>query len=603
MRIALTLLLCAGLSTVALAQKHNHSEDDLTYEHPVMQHKAVQWFGNFHIDGDPATQLRTHIFSELPHLLGSVLELDEAIESPAGKHYHFSQSIANQRVFGSEIVAHVDLNNKVRLITANTYSTSLTNGSPIVENGPYLYGEEFLRSPSTGVWFYDGSRLQPYVRQVLNDGLNFEEFVANASGQVIWERDLNLHVDTTISVRVYNPDPLTKARSTYKDPFKDEQDHNTAVLDTLMETKEVLATYDNGIFRLENNWIRIDDFDAPNTAVITSTSPQFHFSRSLGAFEQVNAYYHITKFQFYLQDLGFNLVNYQLVVDANAYSGADNSAFNRGTSPPSIRFGDGGVDDAEDADVVLHEYGHAISHSASPGSNSGTERGCIDEAFGDYIAASVSRSINPYGFFRVFSWDGHNEYWDGRWAWNVENKHYSNLAFTSIYKNTDIYTSALMEIWGKIGREATDRIVLQSAYSFSSNMTMPQAALAVVDADSILYDGAHIQPIWEAFATRGILPANTVSVDGYNRVNDEVKFYNTSGFAEGKDLIVSVSENNSYSYQLIHLNGQVAQQGTIPQGQSQWKLAGERLNSGPYILVITSTSGNTYTQKLIRVSN
>jgi hypothetical protein len=32
-----------------------------------------------------------------------------------------------------------------------------------------------------------------------------------------------------------------------------------------------------------------------------------------------------------------------------------------------LAFGEGGVDDAEDVDVVLHEYGHAIQHDTVPG--------------------------------------------------------------------------------------------------------------------------------------------------------------------------------------------------------------------------------------------
>src|SRR6185436_7290649 len=60
-----------------------------------------------------------------------------------------------------------------------------------------------------------------------------------------------------------------------------------------------------------------------------------------------------------------------------------------------LRFGKGGVDDAEDAEVILHEYGHAIHFSQSPTFYSSTEAGSIGEGFADYWAVTVSNIIAP----------------------------------------------------------------------------------------------------------------------------------------------------------------------------------------------------------------
>jgi hypothetical protein len=40
----------------------------------------------------------------------------------------------------------------------------------------------------------------------------------------------------------------------------------------------------------------------------------------------------------------------------------------------------GGVDDAEDADVILHEYGHAIQDNQVPGFGSSLEAGAMAKA-------------------------------------------------------------------------------------------------------------------------------------------------------------------------------------------------------------------------------
>ena len=62
-----------------------------------------------------------------------------------------------------------------------------------------------------------------------------------------------------------------------------------------------------------------------------------------------------------------------------------------------LRFGKGGVDDAEDAEVILHEYGHAMMDSMMVPFGYGTsvEAGSIGEGFGDYWAVTVSNVIAP----------------------------------------------------------------------------------------------------------------------------------------------------------------------------------------------------------------
>ena len=62
------------------------------------------------------------------------------------------------------------------------------------------------------------------------------------------------------------------------------------------------------------------------------------------------------------------------VVVADAFKD-DNSFFSPATR--KIKYGSGGVDDAEDADVILHEYGHAIQDDQVPAVR-GRQSGRID---------------------------------------------------------------------------------------------------------------------------------------------------------------------------------------------------------------------------------
>ena len=64
----------------------------------------------------------------------------------------------------------------------------------------------------------------------------------------------------------------------------------------------------------------------------------------------------------------------------------DNSDYSPVTK--ALRFGTGGVDDAEDAEIILHEYGHAIQDNQVPGFGASNECGAMGEGFGDYLAGS-----------------------------------------------------------------------------------------------------------------------------------------------------------------------------------------------------------------------
>jgi hypothetical protein len=346
------------------------------------------------------------------------------------------------------------------------------------------------------------------------------EMVLNTSVKVIYQNDLITYYappapqDSVVTLWVFEPDPLTSAQREYGIPYADQDDQSIGELNAERVPVQATVTFDNGTFSMRNSAMEIVDFSSPTTSAPGGSSNVFNYSRDEDGFEDCNALYHITQMRDHVHALGFtDLMDYAIHVDAHALSGADNSNFNQGHTPPRLSFGEGGVDDAEDADVLVHEYGHAIMHSAAPNTNTGTERRAMDEAIGDYFASSYSRNSSSFRWQDVFTWDGHNEYWAGRTT--VSADHYPEDLQQNIYTDADIWSATLMQIWGDIGRNATDAIMLQAAYSFSSGMTMPQAAIAFLQADTLLFDGAHFGPIHQRMYDRGLLPWN-VSVDQLN---------------------------------------------------------------------------------------
>src|SRR3954464_1140710 len=123
----------------------------------------------------------------------------------------------------------------------------------------------------------------------------------------------------------------------------------------------------------------------------------FIYTRDQDEFEQVMGYYWVTQAQRYIQSLGFGstlpAVNKRQQLLRIDQFGGDNSFYRDGTGKLTITLGKGGVDDAEDGEVIVHEYGHSVQDNQVPGFGTTPDSGAIGEAFGDYLAVTVSAAI------------------------------------------------------------------------------------------------------------------------------------------------------------------------------------------------------------------
>ena len=181
------------------------------------------------------------------------------------------------------------------------------------------------------------------------------------------------------------------------------------------------------------------------------------------------------------QTLGISLMPFQyaggMIFDPSGLSGADNSHYIGGTG--RIAFGEGGVDDAEDADVILHELGHGL-HDWATGGNLSQVNG-LSEGCGDYWAQSYSRSVAVWtpvqpAYQFVFSWDGHNPFWGGRTT-NYGALYPGGLV-GQIHTDGQIWATCLMKIYDAIGRNKTDRAFLQGLMLTNGTTNQQDAAIA-----------------------------------------------------------------------------------------------------------------------------
>jgi len=248
---------------------------------------------------------------------------------------------------------------------------------------------------------------------------------------------------------------------------------------------------------------------------VFSPANTFRYTRHQDGFEQVMAYYWVTEAQKYIHSLGFGesrrpIDDRPQAVRINQW-GQDNS-FATDQPKNELRFGKGGVDDAEDAEVVLHEYGHAIHFSQNFVFGS-EEAGAISEGFGDYwavtVADVVSKSLGvperePLPC--VADWDS-TSYTSSvpHCLRRVDtNLHYPADLSGEVHHDGQIWSRALWDIRQALGNVKADTIILQGSFDFPGT-AMPDLANRTVDAARHLYGNAAAKAVTGAFADRGIL--------------------------------------------------------------------------------------------------
>lgn len=411
------------------------------------------------------------------------------------------------------------------------------------------------RALYTRSFLLDDELIPGYAVDLYGDeGLHYHGFVADAS--IYYLEDQRRHVqtgqDSTCYAFIFLPDPLSTANVNYGGTFVDNNDGDHPSLNNERVLVSFKARYDSGTFRLESDDILIDDFSAPNVAPVTRNNTTFNFTRSQDAFEDVNAFYHLSTFKEYVNGLGFsNLPGYQIAVDVHALNNADQSYYS--PSERRIYMGEGGVDDAEDADVIIHEYAHSLIFGASSNGNRISERAAMEEAICDYFAVSYSLSLSPNQRDRVFNWDGHNSFWPGRMASST--KDYQTLTFNaSIYAHTDLMASCLLEIHDNTSREIADALVFEALFSLQNSTTYSQFAEMVIQADQNLNGGQHYQIIRDAFVRRNVLSAD-FSLQDWHNPQARVKLYNSFAFSQGKGPLRLSSERALKKGLIFDLSG------------------------------------------------
>ncbi|MCF6129106.1 T9SS type A sorting domain-containing protein [Flavobacterium sp. AS60] len=548
--------------------------------------------------------------SELKIKPTDTFRLSFVTKSLAGETLRFQQMMNDVPVYHSEIVVNFNPSNELAF-TSDSYDSTIENinTTPSISKeaalniskeslkitGDYTVDENILlvtkvndqtklvykvvTNPKTGgaswavlVDAQTGTVLSTYDEAMYHDK---KEVVSKGPNPTTTTSPLGFVSGTAM---VYLSDPLSYARVAYgATGYTDGNDANTTQL-AAARTSVTLPEIDltAGVYTLKSSYAEIQDFEAPTTGLFTQATSAFNFTRDNNAFEAVNVFYHLdTSMRYINETLGITCrpaLNAGVVrFDSSGLNGDDNSYYLPSTD--RLAFGEGCVDDAEDADVIWHELGHGIHDWLTNGNTSNL----IGEGNGDYWAQSYSRSLgqwlstdaaNQY----MFSWDGHNTCWSGR-STNYSGTYPGSLT-GSIHTDGQIWATALMQIWDVIGRTKTDKAFLQGLILTNSSTNQQNAAIAVRQAAiNMNYPCADIQVMTQKFTGKGyVLPTLGLTMAAIANQTVTADATNTYTLPSYATLANPITANCNA-------------------GLTQSPTTGTVLSPGTYTITMTATSG------------
>ena len=457
---------------------------------------------------------------DLLALNGIRLRRARIIESLGARHVISQQRMNQLPIHRAYVTVHMDRQNRIYLVKNRAVPRELLEPSDEFKIGSREARRIALRSITKKknaarvikvepMWFPLKSKLRPAYRvQVLflKPRADWLVFVDGETGLILRKYD-NLS-EASIPADVFDPNPVVTLRGTRK----------------LVHNGRVQPVPSQAYCRVKLRDLNSSGYlDGPrvNTSLtrrrVRLKGRSFIFSDKFNsenvAFEEVMAYYHINEAIRYVESLGYRgtrrIFTEPIPVDANGTQ-EDNAWYS--PHERSLTFGLGGIDEAEDAEIILHELGHAIQDAICPGFGQSNQAGAMGEGFGDYFAASYFADQKTRHFRTAFaSWDGivDDDLDPPRVRMMDEPLTYESFDHSDggeVHDNGQIWSATLWDIGNALTREIADPIILESHFQLDGFTTFARGARAIIDADRNLNSGRHIAQLREIFHWRGIGP-------------------------------------------------------------------------------------------------
>lgn len=447
----------------------------------------------------------------------SDLQVVRTTHSLLGTHTWYQQTLDGHPVVGGWYVVHRALDGTataedgriaadlVALPDAGDQQPEIGAGTAVSAVTARPSAPAYVEASSQGLWVLpaEGDRTAQLVYSVLtvNGHGSTRHYVDATSAQVLATDRISQHAAKPRrngQARVFDPNPVVQLQD---ESLKDQKDSNAAVPSSAYRAVTIRHLHQNTLI---GKWVEIINKDRP-----IRTDGDFRYSRANNRFEMVNAYYAVEKVQSYLQSLGFTDANAERQqVKTDAFP-VDNSFYEPGSD--RILFGEGGVDDAEDLEVVWHEYGHAVQDAQVPGFGSHEQAGAIGEGFGDYLAVTMSQGLSPdtatTPWACVMDWDA-TSYTSStpHCLRRVDGtKVFPDDMDGEVHDDGEIWSRALWDINQAVGRKQATTLIIEAQFSFTPGISFRVAAQTTVDTARALYGDTVAGEVQTAFVDRGIL--------------------------------------------------------------------------------------------------
>lgn len=463
-------------------------------------------------------QANTELFQLEPNLEG--LKTRQIIRSLGANHVILEQWHNDIRVHRGYVTVHADLSGRVYLAKNRAVPAPLlpevfderVTWRAALERArrslPKARGPATVHGVPEKVWYPKKEKLLPAWKFRLirrKPRQDWIVYVSAKTGHLIHRYD-NLSESRPAPALVFDPSPVTKLG-----------DH-----EELLKTKKTVRRPPEDAYREvslmgleEGGYLTGEHVSTkPTRHRIRRMDGKFMFRSHQRGFEEVMVYFHIDSSLRYLGRLGYKgkLAIFKDVVPVNVNGTREDNSF-YSPSEKMLTFGTGEIDDAEDAETILHELGHAIQDAICPDFGQSPEAAAMGEGFGDYWAASAFEGKKPDRYrTSVMTWDG--------LLLGLEsNLNPPSLRRLDSYKtfddfdekgdehdNGEIWSAVLWDVRKVLGHEAADRVIIESHFQQDGFTTFARGARAILDADRNLEAGRHVEALRAVLRRRNIGP-------------------------------------------------------------------------------------------------
>lgn len=463
-------------------------------------------------NGASETSARSFLKQNAPlfklNAVSSDLTLARSQDSLIGKHFVFQQHYRGVPVYGAQLGIHFNSAGEIVTIN-NTYEPQIELNSVVPrlsESDATLRSLNLLGALEASeanadlivMGLVDSSFSLAWRIVVPTLSATWEIFIDSQDGKVLdGPRNINRYVNGM--GQVFN---VSAVVATQDNSLRDNRDKASAVPPSAYSLVTLEGLVGHGY---------LDGLYASSSGSkkrVFDRGQLFLDDRSGDGFGETMGYYYIDYAERYIQSLGFNNVNNRQQVFAVDRLKADNSFYS--PSSKEISLGTGGVDDSEDAEVILHEYGHSIQDNQVPHFGNSIQAASMGEGFGDYWAASVGAQFSG-GFQDLCLAE-----WDATFYSNSTPpclrrldsvKHYPEDLSGEIHNDGEIWSAALWQVRTSIGASSTDRAVIAAHFLLSPAASFNDGANALVTAAASLGYPQH-----ELMIMRNVLRARGFTV-------------------------------------------------------------------------------------------